>query len=89
MVASSVQLGRDPATSVGRPVTELPGHPFLTFDIRVIKAAWVDHEDGRWLEINLAIWRLLFCSTTGRVWNAADATPDSANVVPFARWRAS
>ena len=94
-VSADVELRRDLATAVGRPVTELIEHPFLSPDMAVLKAEWSHNYKGdRWLEIKLAMpWRL-FCSTTGRVWDAdeADVAVDrgcgGGNVVPFGRRRA-
>lgn len=88
-VSTAVELKRDVATAVGRPVTELIEHPFLSPDMSVLKAEWsLDNTDDRWLVIDLAMpWRL-FCSTTGRVWDAADEGRDTGNVIPFGRRRA-
>jgi len=94
-VSTAVELRRDVATCVGRPVTELIEHPLLSPDMSVLKATWdVDHQGDRWLDIDLAMpWRF-FCSRSGRVWDVSEesggAEPlrDSGNVVPFGRRRA-
>lgn len=85
-VSTAVELKCDVFTAIGRPVTEFVEHRFLSRDMSVVKAEWsLDHTGERRLHVDLAMPLRLFCSTTGRVWDAADQGRDRGNVVPFGR----
>lgn len=78
----------DPATIVGRPITEVINNPYLSRDMTVLKASWSENDGGRrWLDVDIAMPRKLFCSASGRVWDpdAGTKAPTGDNVVAFAR----
>jgi hypothetical protein len=85
-VSAAVELKCDVVTAIGRPVTEFIEHRFLSRDMSVLKAEWsLDHTGERRLHVDLAMPLRLFCSTTGRVWDAAHDGRNKGNVVPFGR----
>lgn len=71
------QLKMDPYRAIGRPVTEVVDHPFLSSDIIVTAAnpAVRDHKGGAILTLHLP--RKLFCFASGRVWDG-NPTPNFA-----------
>ncbi len=78
------QLKIDPHLAIGRPVTEVVHHPFLSSDIIVTAAnpAVRDHGGGAILTLHLP--RKLFCFASGRVWDG-NPTPNFAPARLFPR----
>lgn len=70
--------------AIGKPVTAIVDHPFLTDDITVLEAT-SSVEDGRsFVSVSIAVPQFLFCSDSGKVWEEAPAADDDAsNVVAF------
>ncbi len=77
--------------AVGRPVTEIIEHEFLTDDM-IVTAATSHYDDGLpyvSVRLDMPVW--LFCSVTGRKWkpdlqksvSASPALSSSAAIVPF------
>lgn len=67
------QLKLEPSLAIGRPVTDVVDHPFLSPDIIVTHARKVrdDHRDAAIFMLQLP--RKLFCSASGRVWDGNPA----------------
>lgn len=85
-IAEHLVPDRDLAVAVGRPVTDLIEHDYLSSDMKVLKTSWTANDLGRrWLFVELAMPRRLFCSVSGRVWDPAETAPEGGNVVPFAK----
>lgn len=75
------------AAAVGRPVTGLLDHPFLSDDIVVMEAKCEVRDGSPNLIVKVETPKHLFCSISGRVWaEAAEAAGTiSSNIVPFLR----
>jgi len=83
-----------PATTlvagIGKPVTALIDHPFLTDDIIVTDAKSFIEDGVQYVSVDLDVPQFIFCSTSGRVWEAGvdvtatadlEAADSSSNVV--------
>lgn len=75
LTVERAHLKLDPALTIGRSVTDVVEHRFLSPDMIVTEAKWL-HEDGRDAAVlTLRIPRKLFCHVSGRVWGG-DPTPN-------------
>jgi hypothetical protein len=73
---------------IGRPVTDLIDHEFLSSDMIVLDASRVVLKDGfPALSLTLDVPELLFCSASGRVWSPEVERPGQGDdvIVPFKR----
>ncbi|MEN3340541.1 MAG: hypothetical protein V7647_4217 [Acidobacteriota bacterium] len=71
------------ARSVGRPVTQLLDHPFLSDEMIVQEtASGLSNEGGPSVRVKVHMPQLLFCSTSGTVWPAAAEEREQAPQLP-------
>ena len=87
IVVQGLKLSRQmSAAAVGRSVTEIFQHPFVSSDMTVLDVS-TETQNGRVATvIKLAMPRRLFCSVTGRVWDERppeQSSADGAKVIPF------